>query len=248
MLPKKARKKLLNKEIVFYKILDILDEYKPEPAKKFIPEWYRRTENYMGNEKKPNGNAQTSATIKKCMPVFDAITAGYIITTYADIFVSRQTIQINSGETITSPWYEWPSIESIQFHPIEQAPLHPDNQNSPYPKFMNPWGMKTPKGYSVLFIPPMHRKTPFNILPGIVDTDTYVPPVNFPFVLSDPNFEGMIPAGTPVAQIIPFKRESWLSSVSTKEIFNQIIDVNKKLSSHFFDKYKSFFWHRKDYR
>lgn len=238
-------KKVLHKEILFSKTLEVLDEYKPVPAKKIIPEWYKNTQSYLGNEKKPDGNANTTATIKKCIPVFDAITSGYIITTYADIFVSRKMVEINSNEVSMSPWYEWPSTESIQFHPIIQASLHPKNQNAPYPKFMNPWTIKTPKGYSCLFIPPMHRETPFNILPGVVDTDTYTFPVNFPFVLSNPDFEGLIPAGTPVVQVIPFKRNSWTSSFDINTMFN---DVNLKVRSHFFDKYKSFFWHRKNYK
>jgi hypothetical protein len=43
---------------------------------------------------------------------------------------------------------------------------------------------------------------PFSILPGIVDADHFKLSVQFPFLLQA-GFEGVIPAGTPVAQIIP---------------------------------------------
>jgi hypothetical protein len=60
----------------------------PQPAYKFIPDWYKNMESYIGGNKKPTGGGNTDATIKRCMPVFDAITAGYIITSPADVYVS----------------------------------------------------------------------------------------------------------------------------------------------------------------
>lgn len=241
-------KKVTYKNITFIKTVDVLDEFAPIPAKKILPEWYKKTNSYMEGKKKPNGKGRTTGTIKKCVPVFDAITSGYIITTYADIYVSNQEGKDSSGSTKLFPYYEWTSSESIQFHPEWQANKHPKFQDIPYPKFMNPWGIKTPKGYSCLFVPPMHRSTPFNILPGIVDTDEYIAPVNFPFMLTDNNFEGLIPAGTPVAQVIPFKRDSWVSSFGGADLINKVDEINKKVFSFMFDKYKSFWWTKKDFQ
>lgn len=52
-------------------------------------------------------------------------------------------------------------------------------------KFTNKWLIKTPPGYSCLFIKPMNRLEPrFDIIPGVVDTDTYVNVINFPFILN----------------------------------------------------------------
>jgi len=57
----------------------------------------------------------------------------------------------------------------------------------------NPFGVKTPKGYSCLFVDPMHGDAkPFKCLPAIVDTDEFTTPLNFPFFL-DKNFSGIIP-------------------------------------------------------
>lgn len=241
-------KKATYKNITFIKTMDVLDEYAPIPAKKNIPDWYKKTDSYMQHKKKPDGKGRTTGTIKKCVPVFDAITAGYIITTFADLFVSRREMETVSGEVKVLPYYEWSSIESIQFHPEEQGKNHPNFQNTPYPKFMSPWGIKTPKGYSCLFIPPCHRETPFSILPGIVDTDNYFAPVNFPFTLSNANFEGFIPAGTPIAQVIPFKRDSWISSMGGIDLIDKVNEINKKVFTYMFDKYKEFWWNRKDFQ
>jgi hypothetical protein len=140
------------------------------------------------------------------------------------------------------------SLGLITFHPVEQAPEHPMRNQHAYPKWTNPWSIKTPKGYSVLFTQPMHRESIFTILPGIVDTDTYTAPVNFPMVINDPNFEGMIPKGTPIAQVIPFKREGWQMEIGSKEELIEQHSIMQKLQTKFFDRYKSMFWSRKEYK
>lgn len=216
-----------------------IDIEQPQPASKFVPDWYKNMESYIGKEKKPNGNGNTNATIKRCMPVFDAITAGYIITSPADVYVS-----IKNGEQ----FFEWSNLGLISFHIIEQAPEHPNRKPHAYPKWMNPWAIKTPKGYSVLFTQPMHRESVFTILPGIVDTDTYTAPVNFPFVVNNPDFEGLIPKGTPIAQVIPFKREDWQMEIGSEKELKEQFNITQKLQSKFFDRYKSMFWSRKEYK
>lgn len=211
----------------------------PKPASRLVPDWYKNTQSYINGEKKPSGDGNTYATIKRCMPVFDAIVSGYIIESPADVFVS-----IKDGVQ----WFEWSDLGLIQFHPIEQAPEHPDRKPFSYPKWINPWSIKTPKGYSTLFVQPFHRESVFTILPGIVDTDIYTPPVNFPFVINDPAFEGLIPKGTPIAQAIPFKRDSWTMETGDKKDLERQAKVNKKLASKFFDRYKTMFWVKKEYK
>ncbi len=211
----------------------------PKPASKVMPDWYKELDSYILKEKKPDGNGGTSATIKKCIPVFDAITAGYIIESPADVWVS-----IKDGQQ----YFEWSDLSLIQFHPIAQAPNHPARKPFDYPKWMNPWAVRTPKGYSTLFVQPFHRESVFTILPGVVDTDTYFAPVNFPFIINDPFFEGLIPKGTPIAQVIPIKRDSWKMSLGNKKELDALNKVLRKLQSKFFDKYKNMFWLRKEYK
>jgi hypothetical protein len=215
----------------------------PQPASKSIPDWYKNMDSYMNKEKKPTGAGKTDSTIKKCMPVFDAITAGYIIKTPADIWVSIKDI-----DGIKSQYFEWSNFGLIEFHPIEQAPEHPSKKPYAYPKFINPWSIKTPKGYSVLFVQPMHRESIFTILPGIVDTDTYTATVNFPFVINDPDFEGLIPEGTPLAQVIPIKRDSWKTNIGSDKELKEQRNIATKLKTKFFDGYKTMFWDKKEYK
>lgn len=236
-------------KITFTDTFGVPEEYSPKPASRYIPDWYKNLESYIGGEKKPNGSGQTTGTIKRCMPVFDAIDAGYIITTPCDVWVHQGKLE--SDPTKTQPYYEWSNFNVVQFHPIEQAPTHPKNNGHTggYPKWMNPWAIKTPPGYSVAFVQPWHRESVFAILPGIVDTDTYSAPVNFPFVLNEPTkFEGLIPAGTPMAQVIPFKRDSWEMEIGGQEDWVKQNKITTFLRTKFFDSYKTQYRQPKEYK
>jgi len=205
-------------KIIFIDSLGVNEDFAPQPAKNFIPDWYKKTPAYMSKDKKPTLDGVIPMTIKKCLPVFDSITAGYIITTFSDVYVSIDKDDDNKK----IQRYTWPQIEHVGFHPVEQAELHPAQNGLSFPKWLNPWSIKTPKGYSVLVKNPSHIDSIFTIMEGIVDTDDYNVPINFPFTMKDINFTGLIPAGTPVAQIIPFKRELWKMTVGTKEKYKNI--------------------------
>jgi hypothetical protein len=229
----------MSKKIIFTNDFD-LNFFPPKPAVKEVPDWYKDTPEYISDRGKKTINDDKPHTIKKCMPVFDAITAGYILYTQVEV-------QIYPGDD-GFPIYTWPSQSAIDFHPIIQAPLHPLKNEAPYPKWMNPYAISTPPGYSILITQPMHRESIFTILEGIVDTDTYKAPVNFPFVLKDIKWEGIIPAGTPMAQVIPFKRESWEHKIgSDKERIEQE-KITRKLKTLLYNSYKRQFWSSKQYR
>jgi hypothetical protein len=229
----------MSKEITFTNVLG-LDFFPPKPAVKEVPDWYRNTPEYIGEKsKRVPLEGGVSQTIKKCIPVFDAITAGYILYTQVDIQITQE------GDL---PYYFWSDQGAISFHPIIQAPLHPTRNEAPYPKWQNPYAITTSPGYSVLFTQPFHRESVFTILPGIVDTDTYKAPVNFPFVLNDVKWEGIIPAGTPMAQVIPFKRESWEHKIGSDKERKEQEKITRKLKTLFFNSYKRQFWSSKQYK
>ena len=226
------------KEIIFTNTFEF-DFYPPKPAVKEIPDWYKNTPEYIDERGKKFINNVVPHTIKKCMPVFDAITSGYILYTQVDVQVTQQD---------GVPLYTWLSQNAISFHPIAQAPLHPKKTETSYPKWNNSYSIITPPGYSVLITQPFHRESVFNIFPGVVDTDTYKGTINFPFVLNDNKWEGLIPAGTPMAQVLPFKRDSWEHKIgSDKERQEQDLTI-AKLRTLFFNSYKRQFWSRKEYK
>ena len=222
-------------------------EYYPTPAIKDLPTWYKNTESYINGAKNVDRRTspnKTNGTIKKCKPVWDALTSGYLLKLPADV-----NVRLNEDG---SHFFEWARGELVHFHPVTQAPQYPgqEGRKNPYPKFNHPWIIKTPPGYSTLFAPPAHREAPFRILEGVVDTDSYPEVVLLPFVFNKPDFEGLIPAGTPIAQVTPLKRESWVMNARPQNEKDRLerLRGEAKLGSLFNDSYKTFFWSRKEYK
>ena len=67
-------------------------------------------------------------------------------------------------------------------------------------------------------------------------------------MLNDPKFEGMIPAGTPMAQVIPFKREDWKMTIGSQDEWQAQNKTTVRLRTSFFDSYKNKFRQPKEYK
>jgi hypothetical protein len=180
----------------------------PLPAAEFLPDWYKQQERWAYD--KPNtfgSEGLANLTVRACMPVFDMLTAGYILPCQTDINVH---LSDDTGEHVMS----WPTnlMPMIGTHSLAQVSKFPIDFSIWQPqlyKFQHNWIVKTPKGYSTLFTHPFWRgDTPFYTLPAIVDTDKHPRVINFPFLIKRDWF-GVIDCGTPVVQMIPFKRENW---------------------------------------
>ena len=197
---------------------------KPKPASEYIPQWYKDSKSYLNEfgKKIPSLDGTPNATIKRCMPLWDMMTAGYIMETPYDIYV-RQTPE--------GPFFQWGFVKAMEFQPKEQLQDHPWFRDEPLGiRILHPWSIKTPKGWSILILQPTHREAlPLEVIPGIIDTDMYSVPTNIFIKLTDKNFEGLIPKGTPLIQIIPFKRESWISSLGGKKEKNKFLSDIQKL-------------------
>ncbi|WP_217468210.1 hypothetical protein [Haloterrigena gelatinilytica] len=178
----------------------------PIPANKVLPEWYRHLEGRMGE-------GLNQSTVKRCAPFLDALSMGWIIPLAGEVEFNAQ-----SEEFVN---YEWGfDRELVSNHSPDQVggeefPLAP----FPIIKFHNFWAINVPDGYSVLFTKPLNRvENRFQVFSGVVDCDSYYNYVNFPCVWSAPEFSGVIPAGTPLIQAIPFKRDGIISDAVVKEM------------------------------
>lgn len=231
----------LNKIEFFCVDKRVSDRYSPIPSVRILPEWYKKTYSYMDNAGKVPSTDMTVSTVKKCMPLFDAMSNGYFLLTYSDMYIEWDGISY-------SFIFPKSDIKSIAHHALKQAELYPmfSSDMTDLPKWINPWGIKTPKGYSCLILPPMHRDQDISILPGIVDTDSYNETIHLPFLINKKEQSFMIPAGTPIAQIIPFKRESWELEITNNTHYAR--ESKRSIDSKFFDAYKSMFWSRKEYK
>jgi hypothetical protein len=227
----------------FKKNIEVLGRY-PVPSVKSLPSWYPKMPRFVNEEKKFkfSASAITNATIKWCNPFLDSLSAGYFILLENDLNVEKTT---------DIPYFSWKSGGEgfITLHEKTQISpqMIPSGFNAQPFKFLNNWSVKTPKGYSALFVHPLNRADlPFYTLSGFVDTDDYNIPVNLPFLIRD-DFEGIIPAGTPIAQVIPIKRESWSHEIKPySEDFT--LKSSAKFNSTIYRAYKNLFWKRKDYK
>lgn len=216
-------------------------EYYPTPGVKAVPIWYKEMKTSYADNKNDAHEVRGSQTIKRCMPVLDAITTGYVLKLHTDILVK---------ETDGVIGFEWShdTMETISFHPAYQL-INYRHLDLPHgaPKLRNPWGIKTPKGYSCLFIAPLHRPAiGIKILEGIVDTDKYTNSVQFPFLV-DEGFRGTVEAGTPIAQVIPFKRDSFRMAIGDTNDRMENNAVAQLLRSTWINGYRKKFRTNKDY-
>lgn len=223
--------------------LSVVEQFSaPIPASQCLPEWYKNQTSLSGDKLIMHPNGVYNGTIKKCMPVLDDITAGYIIKLESDIIVDYEP-----GSNF--PKLHWSyscDKEIIGTHSTDQVSHFPvPNGYSAYPfKFNNYWRIKTPPGYSCMFRHPFYHVTdqPFYCLSGIVDTDLHPIAINFPFFIKE-NFVGVIPFKTPIIQIIPFKREEWEMKVCVDQDnesgIKEYYETTKKIMHRYKDNWRS---------
>jgi hypothetical protein len=217
----------------------------PEPAVKHVPEWYRSLSKFdMSNDDitlNPVNNLGTDGaqvSTKMCMPFFDATTAGYMYVLEDDLHVDID----ESGKPIL--WWDG-EVMLVDKRPIIDIVV-PDNCHPIHYGWRMNWYYETPPGYSVLITHPMNRyDLPFYVQSGIVESDIWGLPVFIAFFLKR-NFRGTIPKGTPIMQIIPFKRDNWELEVADSD---EDIDRHELMAenrrSMLYGYYKKTAWRKK---
>jgi len=142
-------------------------------------------------------------TVKKCPGITDWLTAGYIISAWSDIDIT-QSDEYGTNAVLRN------GTQGAGSHPPEQCSTML-NQKSNYHgtvKLPCKWMIKTRPGWSIMIVPLWYWKDqPWEALPGIIHSDNHHCEVNLNFVIKSNNEKFTITAGTPLAQIIPFKRE-----------------------------------------
>ena len=240
----------MKNKIIFYPKSNLVKEVIPPPVKTKAPDWYKNLPIYQIRDDRPSdklivkdGSANNS--IKACMPFLDTLTSGYTLNLWCDV-----QVRIENGVTFV----DWLN-KSEELKPIDSAPnpqLPVITGFTPYVfSWISHWGIKTPKGYSCLFTHPLNRSDlPFNTTSGIIDTDEWGIWGTQPFALLE-GWEGVIPAGTPFAQVIPFKRDSWETKLETNTGFGSLSEwanfEYQRHSAKFKGFYKSNYWKKKEY-
>ncbi|MAA97910.1 MAG: hypothetical protein CMN87_06675 [Stappia sp.] len=179
----------------------------PVPARASLPDWLRALPSMVESE--TLGGVELRG-MKHCPPLVDALSLGVMFRLAADLEVDDGEIAWDWDPPIAADALETRS--PVGAHAPEQARgapfgLPPDQF---LVKFTNFWTIEAPDGVSLLFTHPLNREDlPFRTLAGLVDCDRFRDGyVHFPAIWSDPGFSGVLPAGTPVAQAFPLRRDA----------------------------------------
>ena len=226
-----------------------ITEEPPKPAKFYIPDWFK---NIPSENQKYFGTPRMRSTVKKCVPFLDAFTSGYMLCVPQDIEIKRVngnlfsqwgvTRQEDDGTPIQIMDLDYPEHRYDGIYIPEGYDKHVWRVNL-YPRIF------LPKGYSALVTHPLNRyDLPFLTFSGVVDFDKENSAVMVANIIIKENFTGVIKMGTPIAQIIPFKRENWFSKVIAPINIKQYKILQFNLLANLNRSYQSLRWTRKSYR
>ena len=183
-------------------LIDLLP--RPVPARAALPDWLR----LMAPRAPSSVHQRSIRTAKQCPPFVDAMAHGVMILLPCDVVVEAGRVS-----------WDWvlPAL-SVHNHPRAPLSFHVPEQIAGTPlargthsaiKFNSFWTIELEAGWSLMAVHPIHRDDlPFRLVTGIVDADRFNDVgINFPAVWNDPDFCGVLPRGTPIAQCYPVPRE-----------------------------------------
>jgi hypothetical protein len=222
----------------------------PKPAITCVPNWYKKDKSFThGNNDvlEHVKNSESYGTYKMCVPLTDSMTSGYNVVLPASIIITNDG-SLDQYIPKLNWKVNWPMCDApagdLKNYPI------PYGHDLTFFRWILDWKITTPLGYSLWITHPSQRyDLPFTTINGFVDTDLHPNKLFLPFFVRS-GYEGKIEAGTPIAQIIPIKRESWKSEVikndkDSIESIGFLAQNNIKLD--FIRTYKNRYWSRKKY-
>jgi hypothetical protein len=227
----------------------VIENTTPHPIRASVPKWWRDGELTFESEDHPRHEDHVpNAGMKSCIPFMEIMTSGYLLLTPFDIYV----IKLENGD-VQLTWAGPEDMGKDQLPFIGQRPKELGPTIPRPPGFLpnsftwfSYWSWKTPRGYSTIVTHPFNRsELPFQTLSGVIDSDNFSLNGNIPFYLKS-DFEGTIPAGTPFAQVYPFKRTKWKMWVNSS--LNDILleDQGKDLRTPT-GSYKKKLWVKKEF-
>jgi hypothetical protein len=172
----------------------------PQPAANRLPDWLPALPLETGL---PEKEGFPEYTLRACLPALDAFALGWMLPLPFDIAMTRDP----QGQLMFH-WADGLPFQPVQLmHPVQLGAETPPFAGHLPLKFINPWRVVLPEGWSAAVLPPLnHFELPFRPFAGVVDCDALPRPVNIPFLWDSDEESRLLPAGTPLAQIVPFER------------------------------------------
>ena len=176
---------------------------RPVPARGLLPGWLRA----MPANAHSEIHGRDIRTVKQCPPFVDAMAYGVMILLPCDVTVDHGAL--SWAWDIPEPATSGHPRAPLSFHVPAQlvdTPLALGGQAAI--KFNSFWTIEVDPGWSLFAMHPVNRDDlPFRTITGLVDADRFHDGgINFPALWSEPNFSGVLPKGTPVAQCFAVPR------------------------------------------
>lgn len=200
-------------KIEFFTDHEPLLDYSPIPARKLLPDWFKRMEPAIdlppGKSRFPFGLSKklrlsnVNATIRRCPGIISYLSEGYILPLWSDFVVQvrGETVYCAGSNELA---HASPHSKEMQYSTM---PL-PSGYLKDSIKFTNPWKVRTPPGWSIQISQPFyHFEDRFTVIPGVVDADSYHHiHVNTFFRKGDADHK--LTMGMPFVHIMPFERSA----------------------------------------
>jgi len=234
----------MNKKIIFRYDSKHKDNNYPGiiSAKKTIPEWYKKIPSYLIPREGDVNFGRSISTVKKCIPFFEGMSFGYMLTIPFDIFIE------STKEDISVNW-QVQTDGNISLENQERIPgfVTGEEYYNSMVRFSLFPSIKTPKGNSLLISHPINRTDlPFYTLGAVIDSDFDSGSIALN-VLIKKGFSGIIEKGTPIAQVIPFQRDNWIAEKGKLKNKEEMDIESFNLKSTIKNSYLKNFWQKKKF-
>ena len=178
---------------------------RPLPATQALPDWLRE----MPGTAFSDLHGRDVRTVKQCPPFVDAMRHGFVMRLPCDVVVADGRFSWDwdlptlAGETQPRSPLSFHVPAQVAGSPLAVA------HGRTLIKFNSFWTIELEAGYSLFATHPVNREDlPFRTLTGMVDSDRFnAVGILFPAAWTDERYEGVLPAGTPVAQCFPVSRD-----------------------------------------
>jgi hypothetical protein len=214
----------------------------PIPSSTHLPPYLRSIPAPTRSQPTFNDNGYET-NVRACAPFLDAATAGWTQYSWSDIHieVNGAAIRYHFSDS------QMPILSHRQMR-AEMAQAYTGYLPVEF-MWLSQWQPQTPAGYSLLITHPLNRPDlPFLTTSGIIDADVFTVEGNgqVPFYLRA-GFSGLIPAGTPLYQLIPIRRTEWDRELLAHDAKRRPRTM-RRLRRYFTGGYRREFWQRKQYR
>ena len=224
-------------EIQFISMIEGVDETMPIiPAHLYKYDWLKRAAQSFGKLGSLDlNNSYNVQHTSKCPGIIQLKNKGFIVRTHQDL-----TLRFDNDEQ-----YSWMAPinqvamsngiceKSVTHHPPSNLynffKNWPKDTMKPNIKINLPWQVRIPKGYELLMVDPFYKDDfRFTVCPGIFDCNLGLATLNVPTWFHMTSGQTLIKAGTPIAQLIPIKKDEKLKYkiLNTKTDKNYVRDSN----------------------